>query len=210
MKKTVLYFTLVLLCLAMLPVGAMAGALDGRSGETSASVSFVEGELSFGGDVGGSGMALLFGEHAIPVSAVNYPAVNQSGGSAVSHVLPVEDARYASGSWFVTVALSNFIHTPQEGDPVSFEGLITFTAPAVANSNTAASTDGLTVADPIAVASGLSPARVMTADNTLPRGLFTATWTNDHVVLSIVDAEVAKIGPGSYAATMTWTLTLGP
>lgn len=188
---------------------SLAADLAGRDGTTTADISFIEGELEFSGDVGGSGMHFTFGEHTIPFDTVNYPAENADGGLPVSHILPVEDARYQSGDWHVTVELTPFGDTPTS--PTSaFDAIIRLANPVVANQNASAGTTGLTVESPISIASGGGETLVMTADDTLPRGLFTATWTNEKVTLNIDETEVGNITPVPYAATLTWTLNLGP
>lgn len=200
----------LILCLTALSASALAADLAGRDGTTTASVSFIEGDLEFPGDVGGSGMYFQFGEHVIPISEIAYPAENAAeGGSPVPHVLPVEDSRYASGDWHVTVSLTDFADNAT--NPTStFGAFIQLVNPAVANQNTSAGTEGLTVLDDITILSGAQATLVMHADDTLPRGLFTATWTNEQVTLNIGDSEVTKLQPLDYAATLTWTLSLGP
>lgn len=199
-----LVFSLMLFALP-----ALAADLTGRDATTTADVSFIEGELEFSGDLGGSGLNFTFGEHTIPFDMVSYPAENVDGGLPVSHILPVEDARYNSGDWHVTVSLTSFADSASS--PTSaFDAIISLETPVVANENASAGTAGLTVEDPLNIASGGGATLVMLAEDTLPRGLFTATWTNSKVTLNIGDAEVVNITPVPYAATLTWTLNLGP
>lgn len=211
-KPNMLRFVAMLTCALMLLMAgtALASGLEGRGGTTSANVSFSDGSLSFGEETGGSGMHLNFGSHTIPYEAVSYPAVNQVGDADDEHILPVVDSRFASGSWQVTVSLTPFTYTPEEGDPSAFDGAIRFVSPIVANVNTSAGTAGLTVDNDFSVLSGMDATTVMTADDTLPRGIFTATWTNEKVTLNISDDEVSNVGPVAYGATLTWSLVTGP
>lgn len=181
-----------------------------QTSNTRATVSFTDGDLEIGGgNVGGSGLNFFFGEHPIPIVRASYPAENDNAGLPLNHVLPVEDSRYNSGDWHIMVALTSFVDTPATPTS-SFDAVIRLENAVTANANAAVGTAGLTVENSVFVASGASAVLVMYADNTLPRGLFTATWTNDDVVLDISDAEVMKIGPSAYEATLTWTLNLGP
>lgn len=173
--------------------------------ETStASVSFLEGDLSLGGAAEGSGMNFEFGEHELPAAAVVYETV-----SSKDHILQVEDARFGSGNWHVTVAMTAFVDSTIA--PTStFDAAIGLKNPALANSNTSAGTTGLSADGDVTIISGLGPVGVLHADDTLPRGIFTATWQPEDVALSISDTDVLKITPVAYTATLTWTLNLGP
>lgn len=196
-------------CLALLSVPVLAAELAGQDGTTTASVSFIEGDLEFPGSVGGSGMYFQFGQHVIPINAVSYPAENTEDGSAVSHVLPVEDSRFSSGDWHVTVSMTPF--TDSIIAPTStFNAVIRLLNPVVANQNAIAGTAGLTVVADISILSAGTDILVMSADDTLPRGMFTATWTNDKATLNIGAGEVGSIQPLDYSATLTWTLNQGP
>lgn len=190
--------SLLLLAMAILIVPAQAGAAQST---TTASVTFTDGSLEMGDITSGSSMNLNFGSHPIPVAAIQYPAEN-----ATEHILPVEDSRVSSGNWHVTVAVTAFAGSESS----NFEGRIILKDPAVANKNTSAGTAGLSVETEVTVASGAGEVLVMAADDTLPRGVFTATWTDEQVQLSISDAQALNLNPENYAATMTWTLNIGP
>lgn len=195
------------LLLAALP--GMARGEAPITNTTTATVSFIDGDLELGGSMQGSGLNFAFGEHAIPATQAKYPAKNESGGLPVNHILPVEDSRVASGDWQVTVALTAFTDALATA-PSSFDGVIRLMNPVIANANASAGTTGLTAEDDISVVSGESAVLVMAADDTLPRGEFTATWTNDDVTLNISDGEVLNIELLNYVATLTWTLNIGP
>lgn len=188
---------LLLLAMIFLMVPAQADAAS----TTTASVAFTDGSLEIGDITSGSGLNLDFGSHPVPVAAIHYPAEN-----ATAHVLPVEDSRMSSGNWHVTVAVTEFIGS----EASSFEGMISLKDPVVANVNASAGTNGLTVEEDITMASGAGEVLVMVADDTLPRGVFTATWTDEQVQLGISDIQAMNLKPENYAATMTWTLNIGP
>lgn len=216
MKKTIIkkntvgcvFLALMSIVLLLLPAGALGAPL--QTNDTRATVSFTDGDLEIGGgSMGGSGLNFTFGEHPIPITRTSYLAQNNDGGMPVNHVLPVEDARYDSGDWHVTVAMTSFGDAPM-APTSSFDAVIKLENAVASNTNTAAGVAGLMVENHISVASGASAVLVMYADDTLSRGLFTATWTNDDVSLNISDAEVLKIGPSGYEATLTWTLSQGP
>lgn len=202
--------TLFLLTLLIALSGWTAARAEGlpATSETTATVSFIDGDLELGGEVGGSGLHFDFGSHALPAESVSYAAQNTSEGVPVDHVLPVVDTRYVSGDWYVTVALTSF-DAATEGVS-SFDAQIKLNDAVLANANASAGTSGLTVENDIAVTSGLGAVGVMSADETLSRGLFTATWTNDKVKLNISDAELLNIGLSAYSAKLSWTLNLGP
>lgn len=192
-----------LMVLALTVVGtpaALAAEVDTDS--TTASITFTDGVLQFADDLAGSGMNLDFGSHILPIGEMEYEAENQ--GAAANHIVKVEDARFTSGDWLVTVALSSFAGTAS-----SFDGVITLSNAVLANDNAAAGTTGITVGNPMSVASGAS-AQVITADGTAQRGAVSATWTNEDVVLSISDAETLNLRPEAYTAELTWSLTTGP
>lgn len=199
MKRNLNVRALVFLLVATLALVPMTGRAEQAT--TTANVTFVDGILEIGDITGGSGMNLRFGEHAIPAAAVSYPSTNDD-----AHILPVEDSRMTSGGWHVTVALTTFA-SASDG---SFSGLIHLTDPSVANRNTSAGTSGLSVEDTITVAGAGGAVLVMAADDTLPRGIFTATWAQEDVSLEITNAEVTKLAATSYDATLTWTLNIGP
>lgn len=208
------HFRRLMACLLLFSI-LLTGLLSTASAEdptvdsTLATISFVDGELELGGDVAGSGLNFSFGKQTIPVAKIVYPAVNEKAGVPVDHVLQVEDARFASGDWHVTVSLTSFIDT--DGDPApSFGGLIILQNPAVANVNASAGTAGLTVTEDLQVSSGGGPVLAMLADKALGRGIYTATWKNEDVTLNLSDSEVSKIGLADYSATLNWTLNQGP
>lgn len=182
---------------------------DDNTARTTAVVTFIDGALEMDNDIAGSGLDFDFGEHVIPAVRATYQAENAVEGVPVNHVLQVEDARYNSGDWHVTVELSAF-STPSELDTSSFDAIISLQGPSVANANPVAGTDGLSVETNIRVASQDGGQLVMAADDTLPRGRFTASWDNEDVAMEISHSEVTNIGVASYTATLTWTLHVGP
>lgn len=171
-----------------------------RISDTTATVSFIEGDLEMVGDVEGSGLDFDFGSHTIPVVGTSYGAQN-----LLEHFLQVADSRYDSGDWQVTVSLTSF-----SGDNSAFDAVIRLQNPVVSNANESTGTDGLQVESLISIASGGDTVPVMTADGMLGRGRYTAHWTNENVTLNISDGEVGNIAPESYGAKLTWTLSLGP
>lgn len=175
---------------------------------TTATVTFLDGELSLEGEAQGSGMNFHFGQHHIPAKAATYTSENQKEGAPVSHILYVTDSRYDSGDWHVTVSLSNFMDTQGELDP--FGAMIRLQNPVISNQNTSAGTEGLTIPSDIQIFSEASAIPVMEADGTLPRGIFSALWENQGITLNISDSEVSKIGLSNYSADLIWTLNLGP
>lgn len=196
--------TALLVSAAMLYSGAVAFASDPLVSNTTATVSFIDGDLELGGNASGSGMFFNFGQHKLPSTTVSYPAIN-----AKDHILQVEDARYNSGDWQVTVSLSSFADTGV-GTLESFDGMITLKGAVLANENPAAGTAGISVPPEIMIAPDTGEKPVMTATDEAPRGIFTATWTDKDVVLKIDGSETSKIGITSYTAALTWTLNIGP
>lgn len=200
-KGRLMAMAAMLLALAMLWQGtALAAPVVG---DTTASVSFIDGDLELGGDATGSGLNFDFGQHTIPVAGISYPSEN-----AVPHILQVEDSRFASGDWHVTVGLSAFTDVNSTATP--FDAIISLQNAVASNENASAGTAGLSVENDISVASGMGPTLVMAADDTLLRGIFNAQWNASDVALNIDDSEVVNIGLANYTATLTWTLNLGP
>lgn len=202
-------WALAMVCaMLVMLVGSVSGFAD-ETANTYATVSFVDGDLQIGGEVAGSGLNFQFGEHAIPARSVSYPAVNENAGAPVDHILQVEDARISSGDWHVTVSMTSFTGVgPETVD--DFKAKLTLVNPAVANANTEAGTAGLTVTGDLSITSDAGAELVMEADDTLPRGIFTAAWQNDNATLDISNAEVQNIGEAVYSATLTWSLNMGP
>lgn len=199
---------ILLMLITMAGFALSATARADSSESTLATVSFIDGDLELGGEVGGSGLNLNFGEQYIPVTGISYPAINNASGTPVDHILRVEDSRFDSGEWQVTVSLTQFIDVTDTAD--NFHAMISFLNPAVANANASAGTVGLTVEQDVQVNSQGGAVPVMTADDALNRGIFTATWKNENVTLNISDEEVANIGLAHYSATLNWTLEQGP
>lgn len=207
MKTRSRLFTLLLaMVLAIAFGGVSAAASDANKEETTeAVVKFLDGNLSFSDDAGITGMNLYFGENTLPVKAIDYTATNQED----SHRLAVEDSRYDSGNWGVNVTLSTF-KSDDKDKPGEFEALIRFDNAIVANANDKAGFVGLSVGNSIEVTSDGGTVPVMSASNELPRGLFTSTWKNKDVTLSISNSEVVKISNVNYSAELQWILYVGP
>lgn len=199
---------LILLIVLALGLGtaALAEGLPATS-ETTATVSFLDGDLELDGKIGGSGLNFDFGQHSIPAESVSYPAENAGEeGVPVDHALQVVDTRMASGDWFVTVSMTSF--TAQ--DETAFDAMIQLANATYANANETAGTEGLTVEEDVRVSSGGGSALVMEADDTLPRGIYTVNWKNKDVTLNISDSEVLNLGTVAYSAELSWTLNVGP
>lgn len=208
MKNRVCVTTLLLALILVFAIAGMPMAAGEANDEesTTATVAFLDGSVRFPDDIGGSGMNLNFGINRLPISAVAYTAVNAL---PANHIVAVEDARFNSGDWGVTVTLTSFESVGADS-PSSFEAMIRFENARVVNANESAGIVGLTVGDPVSVTSNAGAAFVMTATSVLPRGLFSVEWTNDDITLNISGSEVLNISHDKYAATLNWALSVGP
>lgn len=194
--------------MALMMVLSFLGLAAPAKAETStstATVVFIEGDLSLIPDPSGSKLNFDFGSHYLPSTQVSYPAENTN-----DHILSVEDGRVASGNWYVTVSLSNFAEAGGSSSVEAFAAEINLKNPDVYNANAATGTTGLTHVNDITVASEGDAQLVMEADDTLERGLYSMEWTNANVTLNIGNSQVSKIGLQAYAATVSWSLTQGP
>lgn len=208
MRVTRVNLLVVVLLVAMAVLTGSIGIAEDSlaTSETTATVAFLDGELELDGKAVGSGLNFDFGQHGIPAQSVSYHAVNRVEETAVDHALQVVDTRMSSGDWFVTVELTSF--AAEEAG--SFDAMIELVNPVFGNANTAAGTDGLTVEEEIRIVSGNGGVLVQEADDTLARGLYTTTWTNEDVSLHISNGEVLNVGVANYNAELSWTLNLGP
>ena len=199
----------VTLAFVLMVIVPLTGALADDTSNTKATVTFTAGQLELGEGNDTNGINIDFGSHSVPVSSVQYPAEDVSN----AHVLEVDDARNAGGDWKVSVKMSTFSDV-SNSSASPFDGMITFTDGQLATTNTTNDTSGVTLGDgsnPIVVSSGTgSGTAVLTAGTGIERGVYTASWGNADVVLDIAQGEAAKVVAGSYAATLTWELKVGP
>lgn len=184
--------------LAALLVCALAGAAlaDGEPRdtlETEVSIGFT-GAVYFV-DMGSDGMDIDFGSHMIPPrgEAAYLPA------SDGSHTLRVCDRRTTPGKWTVYAII-----TPMASGENSFLGH--------GQLYDATTTPGLTptIWTGKCVLINTSVYRIMEAASTITPGEYDLTATAENTRLWIDVADVAKIKPLAYSATITWTLVLTP
>lgn len=204
MKKTMITGLVLLVLLAF--AGCAALAEGDKTVSSTASISFVQGELEFV-DVEISGMRNMnidFGSNDLPLGEVNYTALTGT------HTLRVSDPRDPAGKWQVSATLGRFEST-QSGSDGYFEGAINLKDPDQRITNNGSAT--ITVPNSITLVSGEDATLIMKAEpeSEYERGWFDVTWLGGKITLSIDETNALLINDyAEYSANITWTLVSAP
>lgn len=190
---------LLLCAIALGCSGAAGAAVETQTSE--AAVSFTDGTLQFGPLVG-SKLNFDFGTNVLPYAKIAYSSRNAED----YHFLQVVDSRYQSGNWTVTTTLTPFQNSATAD---TFDAVIQMLAPNISATNPASDTKQVKGKFSTEVPSG-GTVDMLVASSSLTRDAYTAKWAKGLVKLNIADAAILDISPGTYTATLTWDLNLGP